>query len=90
MRQDCQLWAFNAEVTASPGIAPPPCSHSWPTVLVLLFGMPGEAVFKGVPLSPSVTLVRRGQGCPWRHLLAAWTFFVHPQTFLPPRRGPWA
>ena len=28
---------FNAEVTTSPGIAPPPCSHGWPTVLVLFF-----------------------------------------------------
>ena len=90
MQPDYQLWAFNTEVTASPGIAPPPRPHSWPTVLVLLFGMPGEAVFKGVPLSPSVTLVRRGQGCPRQRLLAAWTFFVHPQTFLFPRRGPWA
>ena len=57
MRPDCQLRAFNAEVTASHGIAPPPCPHSWPTVLVLLFGTPGRAIFEGVPLSPSVTLV---------------------------------
>ena len=35
MRPDRQLWAFNVDVTASPGIAPPPCSHGWPTVLVL-------------------------------------------------------
>ena len=31
---DHQLWAFNVEVTASPGIAPPPCFHGWPTMLV--------------------------------------------------------
>ena len=35
MRPYRQLWAFNAEVTASPEIAPPPCFHGWPTVLVL-------------------------------------------------------
>ena len=35
MRPDRQLWAFNAEVTASPGIAPPPCSHGWSTMLAL-------------------------------------------------------
>ena len=64
MWPDCQLRAFNAEVTASPRIAPPPRPHSWPTVLVLLFGMPGRTVFGGLPLSHSVTLVCRGQGCP--------------------------
>ena len=35
MRPDCKLWAFNAEMTTSPRIALPPCSHGWPTVLVL-------------------------------------------------------
>ena len=35
MQLDRQLWAFNVEVTASPGIAPPPCPYGWPTVLVL-------------------------------------------------------
>ena len=60
MRPDCQLRAFNAEVTVSPRIASPPCSHSCPTVLVLLFGMTGRAVFEGVLLSPSVALVGRG------------------------------
>ena len=72
MWPDYQLQAFNAEVTASPRIAPPPCPHSWPTVLVLLFRTPGEAAFKGVSLSPYLTLVRRGQGCPRQCLLAAW------------------
>ena len=38
MWPNCQLRAFNAEVTASPRIAPPPCLHSCSTVLVLLFG----------------------------------------------------
>ena len=90
MRPNYQLRAFNAEVTASPGIAPLPCPYSWLTVLVLLFGTSGEAVFEGVPLSPSVTLVCRGQDCPQRCLLAAWTFLVHSRTFLLPWRGPWA
>ena len=89
MQPDCWLQAFNVEVTASPEIAPSPCPHSWPTVFVLLFGMPREAVFEGVPLSPFVTLVCRGQDCPRRRLLTAWTFLVHPQTFLLPWRGPW-
>ena len=35
MQPDRQLWAFNMEVTASPGIAPLPWAHGWPTVLVL-------------------------------------------------------
>ena len=77
-------------MTTSLGIAPPPCPHSWPTVLVLLFGTPEEAVFKGVPLFPSVISVCQGQGCPRQYILAVWTFLVHPQTFFPPRRGPWA
>ena len=89
MQPDFLLWAFNAEVTASLGIAPPPRPHCWPTVLVFLFRMPGEAVLDSVPFSPSVTSVRWGQGCPRQHLLAAWTFFVHPWTFLLPRHGPW-
>ena len=35
MRPNHQLWAFNVEVTASPGIVPPPYFHGWPIVLVL-------------------------------------------------------
>ena len=42
MRPDCQLRAFNAEVTASPRIAPPPSPHSCPTVLVILFRTTGS------------------------------------------------
>ena len=58
MRPDCQLRAFNAEVTTSPIIAPPSCPHSCPLVLVLLFGTTGRAAFKGVLLFPSMTSVR--------------------------------
>ena len=90
MRPDCQLRAFNAEVTASPRIAPPTCPHSCPTVLVLLFGTTGGAVFGSVLLSPSMTLVGQGQDGPWRWLPAAWAFLTHPWIFLLSRRGPWA
>ena len=90
MQLNCQLWAFNAEMTASPRIAPPPCPHSCPTVLVLLFGMTGKAVFESVLLSPFVTLVGRGQDSPRRCLPAAWAFLIHPWTFLLSQRGPWA
>ena len=38
MRPDCQLRAFNAEVTGSCTIALSPCFHSCPSTLVLLFG----------------------------------------------------
>ena len=90
MRPDCQLRAFNAEVTASPRIAPLPRPHSCLTVLVLLFGTTGMVVFEGVLLSSSVTLVGRGQDGPQRRLSAAWAFLTHPWTFLLSRRGPWA
>ena len=89
MRPDCQLRAFNAEVTTSPRIAPSPRPHSCLTVLVLLFGTTGRVVFEGVLLSPSVTLVGRGQDGPQWCLLAAWAFLIHPQMFLLSRRGPW-
>ena len=90
MWPDCQLWAFNVEVTASPRIAPPPYPHSCPIVLVLLFGTIGRAIFGGVLLSPSVTLVGRGQDGPRRRLLTAWAFLTHPRTFFLSRRGLWA
>ena len=90
MRLDCQLQAFNAEVTASPKIALPPCLHSCPTVLVLLLGTTRRVVFEGVLHSPSVTLVCWGQDGPRWRLLVAWAFLAHPRTFLLSRRGPWA
>ena len=39
MRPDCQLLAFNAEVTASPRIVFLPCSYGWPIGLGTSFGM---------------------------------------------------
>ena len=43
MRPDCQLRAFNAEVTGSFTIALSPCSHSCPPTLVPSFGNDGES-----------------------------------------------
>ena len=42
MQPDCQLWAFNAEVTGSFTIALSPCSYSYPPTLVPSFGNDGE------------------------------------------------
>ena len=42
MRPNCQLRAFNAEVTGSFTIALSPCSHSCPPILVPSFGDNGE------------------------------------------------
>ena len=42
MRPDCQLQAFNAEVTSSFTIALSPCSHSYTPTLVPSFGDDGE------------------------------------------------
>ena len=64
MRPDCQLWAFNAEVTDSSIIAPPPCPHSCSSMLILSFGTIGRAALDGVLLFPSMTSVRRGQDSP--------------------------
>ena len=47
MRPDRQLWAFNAEVTASPGIAPPLCPHGWATMLVLFSWKAREGCLEG-------------------------------------------
>ena len=70
MRPDCQLRTFNAEVTASSTIAPPPCPYSCPPVLVLLFWTIGRVAMDGVPLFPSMTPACRGQDSP-RRLLPA-------------------
>ena len=90
MRPDCQLQAFNAKVTVSSRIALPPYPYSCPTMLVLLFGTTWRAVFEGVLLFPSVTLVSRRQDGPRRCLPVAWAFLTHPQTFPFSRRRPWA
>ena len=81
---------FNVEVTVYPGIASPLYSHGYLIALALSFGTLWETALSGVPLSPSAISVCREQDCPQQRLLAVWTFFVRPRTFLPPRRGPWA
>ena len=43
MRPDCQLWAFNAEVTDSSTIVLSPCSYSCPSTLVPSFEDDGES-----------------------------------------------
>ena len=52
MWPDCQLWAFNAEVTNFSKIVLPPCPHSYPPMLVLSFATTGRAALDGVPLFP--------------------------------------
>ena len=52
MRPDCQLQAFNVEVTDSFIIALPQYSHSCPPMLVPSFGMTGRAALDGVLLFP--------------------------------------
>ena len=65
MRPDCQLRAFNAEVTDSFIIALSPCSHSCPPTLVPSFGTTGRAALDGVlPFPPnnfgsSLVILRR-------------------------------
>ena len=44
MGSGCQLWVFNAEVIASPGVAFLPCSYGWPIGLGISFG-----ILKGLP-----------------------------------------
>ena len=89
MRPDCQLRAFNAEVTTSPRIAPPPCSYGWLIGLRTSFRMLKGTASGDVTLSPSSILVCQGQGHPRQYILVVWVF-VCPWTFLPPRYGPWA
>ena len=55
---------------------------------MLSLGTLQGTAFGGMPLPPSVISACREQDCPRQRLLAVWTFFVHPRTFLPPRHGP--
>ena len=57
MRPDCQLRAFNADVTVSPKIAFLPCSYGWPIGLGTSFGMLEGTAFGDVALSPFMILV---------------------------------
>ena len=71
MQLDCQLRAFNAEVTDFSIIAPPLCPYSCPPMLVLLFGKTGKVALDGVLLFPFMAPVRRGQDGPRRCLPVA-------------------
>ena len=62
---------IKAEVIDSSIIAPPPCPHSCPPMLVLSFGTTRRAALDGVLLFPSMTSVRRGQNGPRRCLPVA-------------------
>ena len=84
------MWVFNVEVTAYPRIALPLFFHGCLVAPVLSLRMLWETALGGVRLSPSVISVRQGQGHLRQYILAVWTFFVRPRTFLPPQHGPWA
>ena len=77
-------------MTPYPGIAPPLDSHDCLIALVHSLGTLWETALSGVLLSLSMILVCRWQDCPRQRPLAVWTFFIRPQTYLPPRRRPWA
>ena len=78
-------------MTASPGMAPLPCSHSWLTVLVLfawdaLGGCPQRhAALPSYDFDWSRTGLSSAMS-----LGNLDSLFVHPRVFLPPRHGPWA
>ena len=85
----CQLWVFNAEVTAFPRVAFLPCSYSQLVGLGIPF-----VIFKGIVLgdmAPSypVILACRGKGHPRQYILAVWIPFVRPRILLLSRRKPW-
>ena len=70
MQLNCQLREFNAEVTASPRITPPPCPYGWPIRLRTSFEMLEGTASGNVALSPSLILVCQGQGHPRQYILA--------------------
>ena len=70
MRPDCQLRAFNAEVTGSSTIALSPCSHSCPPLRQSLrLGMIRRAAVDGILPFLLRTPVCRGHDIPRRFLL---------------------
>ena len=87
---DCQLRAFNAEVTGSPTMVLLPSSHSCPPTLVPLFGDDGEDCggWRTALSSQGISSPRT-----W------WSSAISPSSFrsslvilgcFPPRLGPWA
>ena len=90
MRPDCQLRAFNAEVTGSPTTVLSPCSHSCPPTLVPLFGDDGEG-----GSGWRTALSSQGTSTPrtWCSSVISLSSFGPSLVILgrfPPRLGPWA
>ena len=88
MQPDCQLRAFNAEVTSSFTIALSPCSHSCPLTLVPSFGNDGEDC-----CGWCIALSFHGTSSPrtWRSLAISPNSFGPSLAILrcfPPRPGP--
>ena len=90
MRPDCQLRAFNAEMTGSPTIVLLPCSHSYPPTLIPLFGDDGEGFGEWC-----TALSSQGTSSPRTWCSSA----ISPSSFgpslvilgcFPPQLGPWA
>ena len=71
MRPDCQLLAFNVEVTDSCTIALSSRSHNYPSTLVPLFGDDGEGCGGWRIVFSSQDTSCRGHVVPWRFLLVA-------------------
>ena len=71
MRPDCQLQAFNVEVTGSSTIALSPCSHSYPSTLVPSFGDDGEGCGGWRIILSSQDTSCQGHDVPRRFLLVA-------------------
>ena len=90
MRPDCQLRAFNAEVTGSLTMVLLPCSHNCPPTLVPLFGDDGEGCGGW-----HIALSSQGTSSPRTWCSSA----ISPSSFgpslvilgrFPPQLGPWA
>ena len=90
MQLDCQLRAFNAEVTASPRI-------TLSTMILWLahwarnffWDARGDCLWRrGV--FPYVILVCRGQGRSRQYIVAVWIPFARLWVFLPSQHGHWA
>ena len=71
MQPDCQLRAFNAEVTGSSTIVLSPCSHGCPSTLVPSFGDDGEGCGGWRIVLSSQDTSCRGHDVPRRFLLVA-------------------
>ena len=90
MRPDCQLRAFNAEVTGSPIMVLLHCSHSCPPTLVPLFRDDGEGCggWRTALSSQGISSPRT-----WCSSAISFSSFRSSLVILrrfPPRLGPWA